>query len=700
MAGRSNRLYSAVVDPSGAFPMQAARLVWSLTELAGVSRDQIVLSVVGCAESSVQGSLEGLGVELVQTKPYPENPFCNKLQQLEHLNSRDFDDVVLLDCDVLVLEEPPGSGGSVLGKPVDLGNPPIGLLQTIFAEAGLGLETASADVDGSATARANVNGGVYVIDRAVYLQLALAWPRWAAWCLDHLELFQGYEKHVDQVSFALAVAAEQLPFEELPRRFNVPTHLSQPEELDCDPAILHYHDAVDAQQFLTPVAGLSRINAAIERVNARLASHRRESFDNTAFWGARYFSHPELGSGLGSRGEVLQQKRDLLSRTVEMLNASCVIDVGGGDGLVSEGLPAGVSVVALDVATTARDLYLDRVPYALWLNHDICEAPAPGGADLTVCFDLLIHQPNRSSYDAAVGHLAQGEGALLVSGFDAPPVDFGPMTYFHEPLSVSLQRHGRTGIPLDSYRETAVFLALPEGSPRVARDLTDTTLGRSLPLVQHPHLLAEAIVRSRSTLGFFPDHLPRCIEYPWVLERLESSRPLRVVDAGAGVSVLPLLLADRGHRVTTVDAHPLVRKGTAPETWNEWGFLDYSDLHPRVRSEQIAFEDFEANTDIDAVVSVSVVEHLPATVRREWFENASRQLVPDGRLLLTVDTVPFSDQLWCYSEGNLVEDPEVHGTLQGMLQELDEVGFRVGEVERSLWLPCSRVGMARVSAQR
>lgn len=700
MAGKPNRLYSAVVDPSGVFPMQAARLVWSLTELAGVSKDNIVLCVVGDAEGSVRSSLERLGVELVQANPYPGHPFCNKLQQLEYLDRKDFDDVVLLDCDVLVLEEPPGSEGSVLGKPVDLGNPPVELLHTIFTEAELILEPAAADLDGVATARANVNGGVYVIDRALYSRLAQAWSRWADWCLDHLELFADYEKHVDQVSFALAVAAERLPFKELPRRFNIPTHLAQPEELDCDPAILHYHDAVDAQQFLMPVAGLKRINAAIEQVNSRLSSHRRESFDNATFWGARYATHPELGSGLGSRGEVLEQKRNLLSWTVEMLGASSIIDVGGGDGLVSEAIPQGVSVIALDVAASARDLYLERVPNALWLNHDICEAPAPGRADLTVCFDLLIHQADRARYDAAVSHLAQAGGSLLVSGFDAPPIDFGPMTYFHEPLSVSLRRHGHTGIPVDSYRETAVFLVLPERTADVSRDLTDSTLGLSLPLVQRPSLLAQAIVRSRSAFGFFPDHLPRCIEYPWMLEQLQSSKTLRVIDAGAGVSVLPLLLADRGHEVTTVDPHPLVRNGTPRETWNEWGFLDYSELHPRILSEQVAYEDSAAKTDIDVVVSVSVVEHLPARVRRGWFEHASRQLVPGGRLLLTVDTVPFSDQLWCYSEGSLVEDPQVHGTVQAMLQELEEAGFQVVEVERSNWLPCSRVGMARISAQR
>ena len=37
--------------------------------------------------------------------------------------------------------------------------------------------------------------------------------------------------------------------------------------------------------------------------------------------------------------------------------------------------------------------------------------------------------------------------------------------------------------------------------------------------------------------------------------------------------------------------------------------------------------------------------HLPAEIRRAWISLAGRQLVEGGKLLLTVDTVPFTDDL-------------------------------------------------------
>lgn len=396
----------------------------------------------------------------------------------------------------------------------------------------------------------------------------------------------------------------------------------------------------------------------------------------------------------------MHKKRALLARTVEILGASSVSDVGGGNGLVFSGLPEEVSIVASDVATSAKKVYLENLPRAMWRNHDICAAPAPDASDLTVCLDLLIHLKEPKRYQNAVKHLAESNAALLISGFNDRPVQSGPMTYFHEALSQTLERYGRTGIPIDGYRDLIVFLVLPANQTPMPRDLQESTMRMSLPLVLKPILLAEAILRSRSTIGFFPNHLPRCIEYPWIVERLETTTPLRIFDAGAGVSVLPFMLADRGHAVTTLDPNDLVRNGTPKKTWNEWGYLDYSEFHPGIQSRQIPYEESGADKQVDAVVSVSVIEHLPAEIRRAWIALAGRQLVEGGKLLLTVDTVPFTDDLWCYSSGKLVEHEEIHGTVQDLLHEITNAGLQINEIERSSWLPCSRVGMARIYATR
>jgi hypothetical protein len=345
----------------------------------------------------------------------------------------------------------------------------------VYDAARLDLQTRPADIDGALTAHGNVNGGVYVIDSSLLPRLAPAWRRWAQWCMRRRALFGAHWIHVDQVSFAMAVASEALPFRELDRRFNFPTHVAQPVELDRAPAVIHYHRMLDSQQFLLPV-GLPLADAAINRVNAWAAGARRANFDNATFWNARYTLDPELGSGVGSRGEVKERKRALLTRVVSALEARRVVDVGGGDGQVSGCLPEDVEVIAHDLAATARELYLNEVPRATWSQLDVIREPVAEGADLVICLDLLIHLSDPESYRAAVRNLVRSGAPLLLTGFEERPEETGPMTYFHESLSTTLEALDVEPFTLDRYRGCVVLLALPRSGDRHGVDTRVATL--------------------------------------------------------------------------------------------------------------------------------------------------------------------------------------------------------------------------------
>lgn len=694
-----NRLYSAVVDCSGIFPSQAQRLVWSLTELAGVGHDRIILHLVNTEADPIAVSiLESLGVEVFKIDAYPGHRYCNKIQQLPVLVDRVFDEVVLLDCDVIVIEEPPCSNGGVLAKPVDFGNPTADLLKQIFATAGLQFRPASADIDGALTAFGNANGGVYVIAKEIFGPLAIEWRFWASWCLQNKVLFKESWVHIDQVSFAMAVESLEVPYGEMHRRFNLPTHVSQPANLDCTPAIIHYHRAIDSQQMLLPVEGLPKVNAVIQVINERWLDYQRVNFCNAAFWNCRYLLDAELGSGIGSRGRFLLLKQEIIRNIVQILDVEQLLDVGGGDGATASDVSNYVRIKGIDISSASRELYLASVKEAEWDLHDITSDPYMADVDAIMCFDVLIHLPMRDEYIATVRNLLQLGVPVIVSGYDAPPVDFGPMTFFHEPLSVTLEGLGFIAFPLAAYRELMVFVALPALKPRRQNDLCDSTLKLAIPYVSQPKILLEAILSSWHYLGFFPDHLPRCIEYPWVIEQLSADASMNIVDVGAGVSVLPFMLCARGHMVTTVDAHSMVRDIQDRDSWNEWGYLDYSLLDKKITSVHARYEDLIISQKIDALVSVSVLEHLPKAVRLEWISRSFSQLKPGGYFLLTIDTVPFSRLLWNYSEGEQVEDHLVHGTVDDLVQEFIQFGYQVEVFEHLQWLPRTRVGMARIKA--
>lgn len=185
------------------------------------------------------------------------------------------------------------------------------------------------------------------------------------------------------------------------------------------------------------------------------------------------------------------------------------------------------------------------------------------------------------------------------------------------------------------------------------------------------------------SFGYVDEYPHYAIVYPWILERLGRLKTgLRLLDLGAGVNPLPLLLAEAGNWVDCVDSSNIVRTLPATESWNGWGFFDYASLHPNLRSIQCSAEDFVSPGVLyEAIYSAGMVAHLPARARAQVFGNCSRMLSPGGALLLYVDLVPRTELIWNRCAGAEVEGQEVHGSKSTVLQELAAAGFDVNGVD-------------------
>lgn len=208
-------------------------------------------------------------------------------------------------------------------------------------------------------------------------------------------------------------------------------------------------------------------------------------------------------------------------------------------------------------------------------------------------------------------------------------------------------------------------------------DIARTDLDWALARVSEPDMLRDLVAVGRERFGWFSRQVSRAFEYPWVAAALADTSRLPVLDIGTGVSPLPVYLARRGAAVVTVDHSPLVRRpGPGSRDWDGWGFLDYASLHPAIRSLNVdaAAADI-APGSLAAAYSVSVLEHVPAEARRQLWPRVARWLAPGGRLLLTLDLVSGTDDLWNRAQGQQVEDPAVHGTVDSIVAELVGLGF-------------------------
>jgi len=184
------------------------------------------------------------------------------------------------------------------------------------------------------------------------------------------------------------------------------------------------------------------------------------------------------------------------------------------------------------------------------------------------------------------------------------------------------------------------------------------------------------------------------LDLAWVLRELPGRAPLRVLDAGAGLGVLQWRLAEDGHEVISVDRE---RRGDLPLQFRaryDVGGLRTRDLRPWPRAalatalrpwlalrtlyafarggvrrrpggrvmlydqDLTRLEDV-ADASLDAVVSVSALEHNAPEQLPSVVAELMRVLKPGGVLLATLGAARDADWFhepsrgWCYTEGSL-----------------------------------------------
>jgi SAM-dependent methyltransferase len=210
-------------------------------------------------------------------------------------------------------------------------------------------------------------------------------------------------------------------------------------------------------------------------------------------------------------------------------------------------------------------------------------------------------------------------------------------------------------------------------------DISPENLEFAMSTAVRPDLLRKLVGLSRQAFGFFTSSFHHTINYPWAaahLERLpEGSRALEI---GAGLNPLPLFLAERGVFVDCVDGSSIVRTRPPAGDWNEWGYFDYSELHPKLMSYHCDIANFTPQSAFDVIYSICVIAHMSRASREDALRRCRRWLKPGGALLLAIDLIPAADFLWNRGGGS-VEPLLEHGTIHDVMSWLSKLGFATVE---------------------
>lgn len=694
--------FSCVLDYT---PLMAAQVFIWLNSLKAqqIEGNNIYIHLIGNVPEAYVKMLKEEKVNIVESQPFDsQNKYCNKLVQLDTFSSlEDFDYVFLMDCDTAIVSlEGFSLKNEIYAKVVDFPNPPITILEKIFEANNLAIETTETTFtlqDQQITDWNNSNGGLYIISSDFIKKLNPLWKQYAKWGIDNKELFTDtYSKHADQVGFALAMSNLSKKVTHLGVEWNYPTHVNKNLLPKVEPKIIHFHDRIDTHMNLVKT-GLRIIDDSIEKINQSTSNKIKGHLNNALFWNLRYAQCPELGSGVGSRGDVLDYKKRLLKYLTYDFKEKNIIDVGCGDLELTKEFDF-KNYLGLDISEESLKICKNKRPDWKFENLSITDDSVKE-ADLVMCFDVLIHQSSLSDFKEMISSIvSKSQSRVIIGAYNTPPEFKSDITYFHNGVLKEIKHYNKfneVGI-VGKYRDVTVISASIYKSNH-SRDLSSEMLNKAFEEVNRPDILQYLVDVSRSNLGFYTSHFPRVFEYTWLFEQIENKTGA-VLDIGAGVCPLPIALALNGFTVTTVDSHTKIRKLTDKADWNEWGFLDYSILNSDIQSHNIDFLKFKSKKLFDFIYSISVIEHIPKSNRLKVLKNASKLLKKGGKLLLTIDLYPNTENLWNLSEDKEVEPIEVHGNVSTFKNELKKYGFEIVQEDIQRDIPKSRTDVYYVIA--
>jgi hypothetical protein len=270
------------------------------------SESPFVAHFVGGAHGAYVRRLRALGAEVRVVESFDHrNPLANKLRMLELARTHEFDVLVALDCDVVVVGDVTSwlSKQRICAKNADYDYATFADWRRLFARLGIAVPRQSAVA--TSTGRPMVpyfNSGVMFVPETKCGELLDQWSRG----LDEVHELCGEDPHIvpmpslsEQVALTCAIHRAGIPYALLPIELNFPTHAPVHPSVvtrEADLRILHYHAHLDSRGFLYRPICHAAIGA-VDRYNR--------------WWAAEHgfvYSHPESGPWRRRAAQVVYRR--------------------------------------------------------------------------------------------------------------------------------------------------------------------------------------------------------------------------------------------------------------------------------------------------------------------------------------------------------------------------------------------------------
>ena len=275
-------IIGCVAENSHKYLSQALRLVQSVRWFGGkIASTSIRVCAIESIDSSFRSHFERYGATVRIVPRYDtKSPVANKIRFLQQEDILDYETILLLDCDTIIVQDPNRylSERVFKAKIADLPTMPHDNFAVLFDFFGMPLPTQdySCTVFGEPTIP-YFNTGVLIFPRSALSTLVPKWIEFTNTLIENMDLIAGREHFCEQASMSLALASTGQKFKVMGNEMNFPTHLESYKKSsllhNIDPIIIHYHSCFDSHGYINH-SKHPLVNERIMQFNNRLRQEK------------------------------------------------------------------------------------------------------------------------------------------------------------------------------------------------------------------------------------------------------------------------------------------------------------------------------------------------------------------------------------------------------------------------------------------